>query len=202
MSATLLLCLVMGLLLVTGGAVGIRMRVVLLVLALWDLSRCWVGVYSAMRAQQLWPRVRDALESSRAAMSESSSRSKDISTALSTTAYTSGPAASNSPSSSSNSRMSGEAVAGIALDGLVGVSLFFAAVFFARRATMWKKAAALGGPTGGTEGETMYGSSTGEKTAQYKRSEMDVDSQVHELPAGTEAAQELVGRAPQSELPA
>ncbi|KAF3038046.1 hypothetical protein E8E11_001497 [Didymella keratinophila] len=130
------------------------------------------------------------------------SPSKDASTALSTTGTASGPASFTSSSSGSSSKLSGGAIAGIAVGICVGIGLFFAAVFFARRAAMWKKAASPADPADRYEPETAYGSSVSDKVPQYEWREMDGDPRVHELPAATEAAHELAGRMRDSELPA
>ncbi|KAF3000243.1 hypothetical protein E8E13_007679 [Curvularia kusanoi] len=99
-------------------------------------------------------------------------------------------------STQSSSKLSGGAIAGIVIGALAGIALLGAAIFFARRAAMWKKKASAASETGAVPPYTQptdgYGAAGGydapvhDKTVQYAHhSEIDGGTAVQELPAET-----------------
>ncbi|KAF3038049.1 hypothetical protein E8E11_002169 [Didymella keratinophila] len=101
---------------------------------------------------------------------------------------------SSSSSSNSDSKLSGGAITGIVIGALAGIALLGAAIFFARRAAMWKKKASAAPEAGEASAYTQhsngYGRTAGhdpsmnDKYAHAHQGEMYGSAQTHELPGG------------------
>ena len=134
--------------------------------------------------------------SSNAATTRSSTSpvSAGASTTPTSTDAAAGSNSSSSSSSGSGSKLSGGAIAGIVIGALAGVALLAAAIFFARRATMWKKKASAVPETGavppythmtGYGSAAAYDTPTSDKYAHAHQGEMYGSAPAHELPVGT-----------------
>ena len=127
--------------------------------------------------------------------------SAEASATPTSTGAASGSTSSTTSSSGSSSKLSGGAIAGIVVGALAGAVLLAAAIFFARRAAMWKKKASAAPETGvappytqytnGYGPEAVYEAPPSVKYARACQGEMDGSTQAHELP----------GDATDSELP-
>ncbi|KAF9696253.1 hypothetical protein EKO04_006213 [Ascochyta lentis] len=126
--------------------------------------------------------------------SSTSPASADASSTPSSTGAASGSNSSSSSSSGSGSKLSGGTIAGIVIGALAGIALLAAAIFFARRAAMWKKKASVTPEAGVappyTQHTNGYGSAgtydapTSDKYAHAHQGEMYGSAPAHELPGG------------------
>ncbi|KZM18430.1 uncharacterized protein EKO05_0001324 [Ascochyta rabiei] len=161
-----------------------------------QLAQVLGGSLSSIVSASRSSTIPSSAESFRAAATESSTSpaSADASSTPSSTGAASGPNSSSSSSSGSGSKLSGGAIAGIVIGALAGVALLAAAIFFARRAAMWKKKASATPETGVvppyTQHTNGYGSAgaydtpTSDKYAHANQGEMYGSGLPHELPGG------------------
>ena len=126
---------------------------------------------------------------SSAASSNAATTGVSTSPASTDPASGSNPSTSSSSDSGSGSKLSGGAIAGIVIGALAGVALLAAAIFFARRAAMWKKNASAASPytqhTDGYGPAAVYEATPSDKYAYTHRGEMDGSTPVQELPGDT-----------------
>jgi hypothetical protein len=143
-----------------------------------------------------------SLASSNAAATGSSTPASASASTPTSTGAGSGSNSSFSSSSNTGSRLSGGAIAGVVIGALAGVALLAAAIFFARRAAMWKRKASAAPEIGGVPPYTQHGNGYGPTTG-YDASINDKHAHAHQGELyGSATTHELPGRALDSEMPA